>query len=273
MDDGLVAGNRVGPYEIVEPVGSSILSRVYKARHLQTSEIRALKVASAYIPDLVDVMKWEFDISQKLGSNDFLVSVHDYGVDGERAYCGMDFVNGIEAEKLVERKAVSVRRSAEIVRDVAYGLEHMHGKGIVHADVKTRNILVEDKRVRLCDFGIARYSGKIYPHEDKWEIKGTPHFISPEHAFGDLLDARSDIYILGATLYHMLTGQPPHTGSSDREIIICARKDPPVRVRCRASEVPVPLEDMCMKALEKDPAKRFQSAAEFASTVDHWLNS
>ncbi len=273
MDDELVAGSRLGLYEIVERVGKSALSRVYKARHVQTSEIRALKVVSTYIPDLAETLKWEFGVSERIGINEFLVGVHDYGEDGDRAYCSMDFVNGVEAEKLVEEKSLSARRSAEIVRDVARGLEHMHGKGFVHADVKTRNILVGDVCSKLCDFGIARYSGKPYPLEEDWEIKCSTHFVSPEHSFGDLLDARADIYMLGATLYHMLTGVPPHEGMSDSEIIIFARCSQPVPVRHKVGEVPVELEDICMKALEKDKDKRFKSAAEFGSAVDHWLKS
>ncbi len=181
----------------------------------------------------------------------------------------MEYIDGITLKEFIEQQGVLEWKDAlHFVTQILRALQHAHDKGIVHRDIKPQNIMLfPDGTIKVMDFGIARFSridGKTL--SDK--TIGSVHYISPEQARGDMTDERSDIYSVGVMLYEMLTGRKPFDGENPVAIALKHMQEDPVPPREIMPSIPEALEEIVMHAMERDPARRYQSAAEMIKDID-----
>ncbi len=260
--DAKATGRRIGGYEILGTLGEGGLGVVYKARQLSMGRIVALKVLhKKWIGD--DEFRRRFLVEARLVgrlSHQNLIQVFDVGRHKDTLYYSMEFVDGETVEDRIEREGrLGVGESLDITIQVTRALEYLHSKEIVHRDVKPGNIMVtKDGTAKLGDFGFVKSSlDSVLSTEG--EVLGTPDYISPEAAMGEKnLDFRSDLYSLGASLYHMLTGAPPFDGSSS-DIMEAHIKDRLPDLSQAAPEVPDRIRRVVEKLMAKNPKDRHQN--------------
>ena len=215
----------------------------------------------------------ETKIAAKIRS-DFVVSVHSAGkTSDDRPYLVMPLIVGESLKELLGRKALSESRSAEIVKQISTGLQSLHDAGIIHRDIKPANILIDDldSRAKLTDFGLARDTFSDATLTDANILCGTPEYMSPEQSKGSDVDVTSDIYSLGVTLYECLTGTTPFRG----KILTVLQKHAdaePVSPRRLNPDVSIDLETVCLKAIAKEPGKRYSTAEELSADLDRYLD-
>ncbi len=197
-----------------------------------------------------------------------VVALHDRGhVDG-RWYLVMEYVRGETLKQRLRREgALKPQGAAAIARALLTALQAAHERHIVHRDVTVQNVLLAvDGRVKVADFGVARIGASALTRTGT--MIGTCHYLSPEQARGLHADERSDLYGAGVVLFEMLTGRLPFEGDSDVAVALQHVNDAPPRPRDLAPAVPEALERVALRALDKDPDRRFQTAAEFALALD-----
>lgn len=271
----------VGRYTILERIAKGGMGIVYKARHPDLDRFFAVKLLTAKVAQSEEAMarfQREAKIAARLDHPN-IVRVHDAGTEeGGAPYLVMDFIAGPTLEKLVKEEGVGVRKAAQVARSLALALHHAHERGIVHRDVKPDNVILEADtgEPKITDFGIVK---DLEGDEDERKLTqtgftlGSPCYMSPEQASGkhDLVGPTSDVYSLAATLYQMLTGVPPFDGDSIHAIMMKVVTQDPEPVRKRNAAVPQDLESICMKALEKEPGRRYASAKAFADDLACFL--
>lgn len=271
----------VGRYEVLERVAAGGMGIVYKARHPELGRVFAVKVLTARVSQSEEAQarfQREAKIAARLDHPN-IVRVYDAGTDDGAPYLVMDFVDGPSLEKLIKDEGgVGVRKAAQVARAVALALHHAHESGVVHRDVKPDNVLIarDTGEPKITDFGIVK--DLAGDEEDRKLTQtgftlGSPCYMSPEQAAGrhDDVGPRSDVYSLAATLYQMLTGQPPFDGESIHSIMLKVVREDAVPVRKHNPQVPPDLESICMKALEKDPDRRYASASDLADDLGRFL--
>ena len=188
------------------------------------------------------------------------MSVYDVSTNPDREYIVMELIDGITLKQYMERRGrMDWRESLHFITQIMRGLSHAHSRGIIHRDIKPQNIMVlRDGSVKVADFGIACLANQGQTLTQ--EALGSVHYISPEQARGDRIDARSDIYSAGVVLYEMLTGRLPFEGDSAVSVAIQHLSSVPLAPRDIDPSIPEPLELICMKAMNSDPNKRYASA-------------
>ncbi len=200
-----------------------------------------------------------------------IVRIYNLGPPEEPPHFVMEYVEGVP----LARAAVPLtwEQRAELMRKVALAVEFLHTRGILHRDLKPGNILVgADLEPKLVDFGLALDLGANQRLTRAGDVAGTPGYLSPEQAAGEpQLDARSDVFSLGAVLYEMLTGQPPFQGGTVSDLLRRIREEDPVLPRRIDPAIPRDLQNICLKALEKEPARRYGSAREMADDLRRYL--
>ncbi len=202
-----------------------------------------------------------------------IVAIHEVGEHQQSPFIVMQYVDGLPLNELLKRERQTHRRMAEIVRDIARALAHAHDNGIIHRDIKPHNVMMEkDGRPRLMDFGLARVDTATEQLTKTGEMMGTPHYMAPEQVENRApMTPATDVYALGGILYNGLTGQTPFTADSSLGIIKKVLMEDPTPPRRVDTTIPVVLDAVAMRCLEKDPADRFPSAHEVADTLDRWL--
>ncbi|MHC5080394.1 MAG: protein kinase domain-containing protein [Planctomycetota bacterium] len=269
----------LGPYKILVELGHGGMGMVYKAVHMDLKRTVALKVLTAgedATEDAIARFRREAEAVAKLGHHPHIVPLYDLGRDGQLHYFAMHFVEGKPLDELIRDGELSPRRAAIFAQKIAGALEHAHKHNVLHRDVKPENVLVSPEgEPQVTDFGLAKDTRSDSGLTHAGTLVGTPKYMSPEQAEArlDAVDARSDVYGLGATLYTMLAGVPPFEGPTILHIIKQVLQADPVPLRKRNPAVPRDLETICFKALEKDPARRYASAGELEEDLRRFLEN
>lgn len=261
-------------YEILEELGRGGVSAVFRARDRKLGREVAVKVLQAHLetaPDARRRFEREWQAHARLHHPN-LVTVHDAGEDGGRMYLVMELVRGRPLHEILRRHKYDPRGMAALLEKAARGVQIAHEAGIVHRDLKPSNLLVtEAGEPKVADFGLAHLLSHQSAAITGSSIVGTPVYMSPEQATFGAITPATDVYALGAILYEIVTGRPPHSGASVSEILAnVVHEDPPAPWLANPS-APRELGIIAMKALEKEPARRYPSAAEFADDLRRFL--
>jgi serine/threonine-protein kinase len=258
-------------YDVTGEIGRGGMATVYAAQDVKHERRVAIKVLS---PDLAaslgaERFAREIRIAARL-SHPNILGVFDSGTtESGLLYYVMPFVEGESLRDRMTREThISIDDTISITCEVAEALSYAHAQGVIHRDIKPENILLQSGRVLVADFGIARATERTEERLTGTGVSlGTAAYMSPEQAAGDTVDARSDIYALGCTVYEMLAGQPPFSGPNPMAIMARHTLDAVPSIRVVRPAVPEPLEEAVKRALEKVPADRFQSMDEFKLAV------
>ncbi len=259
-------------YVIERELGEGGMATVYLAHDVKHDRKVALKVLRPELAAVIGAERFlqEIKVTANL-QHPHILPLHDSGEADSFLYYVMPYVEGETLRQKIDReKQLGIDEAVEITRSVAAALDYAHRHGVIHRDIKPENVLVHDGQPLIADFGIAlavSHAGGTRLTETGLSI-GTPHYMSPEQAMGDReLDARSDVYSLGAMLYEMLTGDPPHTGSTAQAIVAQILTEDPRPLTLRRKTVPPHVAAAVDQSLQKLPADRFASAAEFATAL------
>ena len=259
-------------YTIERQIGEGGMARVFLARDLRHNRKVALKVLR---PDLgavvgADRFQAEIEVTANL-QHPNLLPLFDSGIAGDLLFYVMPYVEGESLRARLEReKQLPVDEAVRIATAVAGALDYAHRRGVIHRDLKPENILLQDGQPLVADFGIAlaiSNAGGARITQTGISL-GTPQYMSPEQATGDrAIDGRTDVYALGAVTYEMLTGEPPHLGSTAQAVIARVLTERPRSVRATRASVPEHVDAAVDKALEKLPADRWATARDFAEAL------
>ncbi len=268
-----------GRYEVRGTVGRGGMGVVYRARDRQLDEDVALKVLRADVMQsdstLLDRFKQEIKLARRITHRNVL-RTHDFGESNGTPYISMEYLEGVTLKDLVASKgALPLGVGLRVAKQMCQGLEAAHQQGVVHRDIKPQNMLIlpETGDLKIMDFGIARVSTmKDEPPVDSGlttagTVMGTPDYIPPEQAQGEPADFRSDIYSLGVVLFEMFTGRLPFTADTMMRIVLAHIQTPPPAPRSLNPRIPEELERIILHALEKNPAKRYQTVAEILADL------
>jgi serine/threonine protein kinase len=269
----LRTGDKLDHYLIDKVVARSGMASIFRATDERTGQPVAIKIPHPEMeadPVFYDRFRREQEIGQKLDHPGVMkVFPND---DHSEFYMAMEWVDGrLLRQILNEQRKFPVERAVKIALQIASALEYIHSHGVVHRDLKPENIMVDAQdRIKLIDFGIAANVGSRRLTFAKFsQTMGTPDYISPEQVKGKRGDGRSDIYALGVMLYEMLTGKVPFTGPNAFVIMNDRLLNNPVPPREIDATISPQLQEIIYRAIERDPAKRYQSAREFANDLQH----
>ena len=268
---GKVLGNR---YEIIEKIGGGGMALVYKAKCRLLNRYVAIKILrSEFIGDEEFVKKFKRESQSAASlSHPNIVGIYDVGMEDEIYYIVMEYIKGQTLKELIKAKgALNPEFATNIAIQIAYALEHAHNNHIVHRDIKSHNIMLnEDRTVKVTDFGIARAVSSC-TITNTGNIIGSVHYFSPEQARGGYTDEKSDIYSLGVVMYELVTGRLPFEGETPISVALKHIQEDAVSPRTINNKIPKSLEDIIMKCMDKDISKRYCSVSEIISDLKQSL--
>ncbi len=270
---------RLGPYLLLEEVGRGGMGTVFRARHTALGRIVALKVfptGPATQPEQVQRFQREGRLAAGL-HHPGIVAVHDLGFDEGSHYLAMDFLPGRTLESWIA-ELPPADASAVVVEKVARAVHYAHGQGVVHRDLKPANVMLDDAlEPVVTDFGLAKaFLGDAVDGSltRTGTVFGTPQYMSPEQAAGcnRLVGPPADVYALGAILYHAMTGVAPYRGDSPGDVLLQILREPPPHPRELAPAVPAALEQIILRAMARDPDRRYPDAAALADDLRRFID-
>jgi serine/threonine protein kinase/Flp pilus assembly protein TadD len=267
-----------GDYELLEEIGRGGQGVVYRARQKSLNRIVALKVIGlAHWATEAHVKRFRMEAEAAAHLDDpRIVPIYEIGERDGACFFSMKFIEGGQLDKMIGSEPMPGRKAAELMAKLAHTLHHAHQNGVLHRDVKPGNILLDAKgEPHLTDFGLARLVETESTVTRTLEVLGTPSYMAPEQAAGNntQLTSATDVYGVGAVLYQLLTGHPPFVGSTTYETVRMVLETQPRQPRLCNPKVDRDLETICLKCLEKEPAKRYTSAQSLAEDIERFLRN
>jgi serine/threonine protein kinase len=269
-------------YELMGLIGRGGMGVVYKARQIQLNRIVALKmIIAGNLAGADEVARFQTEaraVASLQHAN--IVQIHEIGDSAGYPYFALEFVAGGSLAQALHGKPLPVQRSAQLVETLAQAMHYAHQRGIVHRDLKPGNVLLmADGAPKVADFGLAKMlEGDATPTAGQERtrtgaILGTPSYMAPEQAAGQNKEVgpAADVYALGAILYELLTGRPPFVADTALDTIMQVIHQEPVAPAWLQPKVPRDLNTICLKCLDKDPRRRYASAAELADDLRRYL--
>ena len=278
----LTAGTRLGPYEIIAPVGAGGMGEVYRARDTRLGRDVAVKVLpSSYADNKDRLQRFEQEACAAGALNHpNILSIHDIGTHDGSPYVVSELLEGETLRERLNGGVLASRKAIDYARQIAHGLAAAHEKGILHRDLKPENLfIVRDERVKILDFGLAKLTGAADVQAqtdiptrrvdtDPGIVMGTVGYMSPEQLRGKAVDHRSDIFSFGAILYEMLSGRRAFHGESAVETMSAILKEDPPDLSETNKTIAPALERVVHHCLEKNPEARFHSASDLAFALE-----
>lgn len=251
-------------YELIEKIGAGGMADIYRALDQQLQREVAVKI-------LRDPLAMDLSFQENLLhearsaanlSHPNIVTIFDFGRDGETLYIVMEYIAGTDLKTLIRRrKRLPPHEAVELMKKISDGVGYAHRAGLIHCDLKPQNILVTpDNKVKIADFGVSRALATIQPDEQAEIVWGSPQYFSPEQASGGAPSPASDVYSLGAILYEMLTGQPPFAADSAADLARLHLDAKPIPPRSIEPGISEPLQQVVLKILAKEPSARYRTA-------------
>ncbi len=275
----LATGERIGPFQIVGPIGKGGMGEIYHARDTRLNRDVAVKMLPEGVNDDDSLRRFERETRAIASMNHpNILAIHDTGLYREVPYAVTELLQGETLAERLRSGPLAPPRATEIASLIAEGLEAAHRMGVIHRDIKPENIfLTNDGRAKILDFGIARIEnpavrgGRVTQPGTSSSVfvMGTAGYISPEQVRGKRADARSDIFALGAVYFEMLTGKRAFSRDSPVETLGAVLRDDP-RKHPDVKKIPEALAGYVFRCLEKDPADRYQSARDLAMDLRAW---
>jgi len=260
-------------YQITELIGMGGMADVYKGMDIVDNKTVAIKILKTEFADNEEFLSRFRNESKAIAllSHPNIVKIYDVGFSENLQYIIMEYIDGITLKDYIEKeKALKWKDAVHFVIQILRALQHAHEKGIVHRDIKPQNIMMlDDGTIKVMDFGIAKFSRETGKTATDQAI-GSVHYISPEQAKGEATDEKSDIYSVGVMLYEMLTGQKPFDSDNSVSIAVMNINDIPKRPRAVNPNVPAGLEEIILKAMEKNPLDRYQSALSMIQDIERF---
>ncbi len=286
---GSLVGHKLGHYQIAALLGAGGMGDVYRARDPRLDRNVAIKVLPRHLSSLPDAMaRFEREAKAVAAlSHPNILAIYDFGYQDGTAYLVMELLEGATLRQRLKDTVLNWREAVKIASAIADGLAAAHAKGIIHRDIKPENIfLTNDGQIKILDFGIARVkravannAATLLSQNAKLEetkpgtLMGTIGYMSPEQVRGQNVEAPGDIFSLGCMLIEMLTGERPFTRPSAPETLAAILRDDPPSIEETDQDIPIELERMVRRCLEKNPDERFQSARDLSLDLRSLLTS
>lgn len=264
-------------YEILSVLGRGGMGVVYKARHIKLKRLVALKMILSgghAGDDAIARFKIEAEAVARL-QHPNIVQIYEIGSQDHQPYFSLEFIDGGSLDRQTEGKPQPVTQAASLIETLANAMHVAHEQGIIHRDLKPANILLtQTGEPKITDFGLAKQTDQAHGHTETGSVMGTPAYMAPEQAQGNTrhLGRSADIYSLGAILYELLTGEPPFQGQTVMDTLILVQTQEPKAPSKLRPRLPRDLETICLKCLEKEPERRYVTAAALAEDLRRFLN-
>jgi eukaryotic-like serine/threonine-protein kinase len=274
----LSAGARLGPYEIVAPVGSGGMGEVYQARDSRLERTVAIKVLppDTQPADRLERFRREALVLSRL-SHPHICALYDVGEEGGVAFLVMEYLEGETLAERLESGPLPLEQALRHAHDIAAALDEAHRQGVVHRDLKPGNVMLTRAGVKVLDFGLAKLreedeqgsqvATRSFDLTAEGALVGTVPYMAPEQLEGRPADFRTDIFAFGAVLYEMVTGVRPFKGNSRASLMAAILTSEPASVSSEWSKAPPLLDRVVRRCLAKDPEERWQSARDLAAQV------